>query len=31
VQRHVDNVFRKLDVGCRVGALAAATRLGLLT
>ncbi|MBT1671329.1 response regulator transcription factor [Curtobacterium flaccumfaciens pv. flaccumfaciens] len=31
VKRHVYNVFRKLDVGSRVGAVAAATRLGLLT
>lgn len=30
VKRHVYNVFRKLDVGSRVGAIAAATRLGLL-
>lgn len=31
VKRHVYNVFRKLDVGSRVGAVAAATRLGLLS
>lgn len=30
VKRHVYNVFRKLDVGSRVGAIAAANRLGLL-
>nr|UXN28183.1 response regulator transcription factor [Curtobacterium flaccumfaciens] len=30
VKRHVYNVFRKLDVGSRVGAVAAATRLGVL-
>jgi DNA-binding NarL/FixJ family response regulator len=31
VKRHVYNVFRKLDVTSRVGAVAAATRLGLLS
>lgn len=31
VKRHVYNVFRKLDVTSRVGAVATATRLGLLT
>lgn len=30
VKRHVYNVFRKLDVGTRVGAISAANRLGLL-
>lgn len=30
VKRHVYNVFRKLDVGSRVAAIAAANRLGLL-
>lgn len=30
VKRHVYNVFRKLDVTSRVGAVATATRLGLL-
>ena len=30
VKRHVYNVFRKLDVTSRVGAVAAGTRLGLL-
>nr|WP_281360469.1 LuxR C-terminal-related transcriptional regulator [Curtobacterium albidum] len=30
VKRHVYNVFRKLDVGTRVGAIATANRLGLL-
>lgn len=30
VKRHVYNVFRKLDVASRVGAVTAATRLGLL-
>ncbi|WIB59175.1 response regulator transcription factor [Curtobacterium sp. MCLR17_007] len=31
VKRHVYNVFRKLDVASRVGAVATATRLGLLS
>ena len=31
VKRHVYNVFRKLDVTSRVGAVATATRLGLLS
>lgn len=31
VKRHVYNVYRKLDVGTRVGAITAAKRLGLLT
>ncbi|PZF58912.1 DNA-binding response regulator [Curtobacterium sp. MCSS17_008] len=30
VKRHVYNVYRKLDVGTRVAAITAATRLGLL-
>lgn len=30
VKRHVYNVYRKLDVGTRVGAITAAKRLGLL-
>lgn len=30
VKRHVYNVFRKLDVGSRVAAIAAANRLGIL-
>ena len=31
VKRHVYNVFRKLDVTSRVGAVATGTRLGLLS